>query len=101
MIRKEIDIHGRSNMTTHRSVHLVGTASLAVGVTLALLRTVGLAQPATAGNTGPAGCQDSAPRAIRPNGLFHDGGPLYVRPSEPDAFSQVTLSGLWAWKEAE
>lgn len=31
-------------MTTHRSVHLVSTASLAAGLTLVLLLTVGLAQ---------------------------------------------------------
>ena len=79
-------------MTTHRSVHWVGTASLAAGVTLALLLTMGLAQPVTAGNVGPAGCRDSTPGVIRPNGLFHDGGPLYVWPSEPNAFSQVILT---------
>jgi alpha-glucosidase len=80
------------NVTTHRSVHLVSTASLAAGLTLAVLLAVGLAQSATAGNTGPAGCRDSAPGVIRPNGLFHDGGPLYVWPSEPNAFSQVILT---------
>lgn len=44
--------------------------------------------------TSPAlgACKDSDPGTIRVFSLFHDGGPLYTQPGEPDAFSPVTLT---------
>lgn len=65
-----------------------------VGVIAGLLLCLNI--PATHGaaasGTGASACRDTTPGAIRQGDLFHDGGPLYMQPTESGALSPVTLT---------
>ncbi len=64
--------------------------ALVAGMTLSLcLQSPGTPAMAAAGWMS---CRDSTPGAIRPDGLFHDSGPLYLQPSAPGPHSPVTLT---------
>lgn len=66
-------------------------ARIGTGAALASLLAGG-ASAATAPASRAAACRDAAPGRVQIDELFHDSGPLYLQPPEPDARSLVTLT---------
>ena len=77
---------GRRGLPCDRSRRLLTILALALCLGVPLARSA-VAAPALA-----SACRDSDPGVIRADGLFHDGGPLYLQPTEPAANSSVTLT---------
>jgi alpha-glucosidase len=65
--------------------------TMAAGLALSLCLQLPGAQVSTAA-VGGLTCRDSDPGVIRQDGLFHDGGPLYLQPTAPAPHSPVMLT---------